>query len=599
MPLSFAPCLFGTLLGLASATDDTASATHKAGTHKIVTVDLSKLGDEDPVATGPFASGGLNFLGELNRLRRIARDPEVAAVQLKPDHSLDAARTLDVMRELRAIQMAGKKIVCFAETLGDGVLPFASLADLLMIPPSGAVELSAPSVEVFYLQELLAKVGFSYDVIHIGEFKTAFEEMSRSTMSEPQRLELQEILKEQYEQTVTTIAKNRDLPREKVEAGFDEILLEPKRALELGLIDAIGYRDEFDAKLAELLGGAPELDADYGDATKEKLAKLLDSPFAIFSLLKEAMDPAEESLPDGARIAIVYCTGGINSGKSSAGFGGASMGADTIVEALDRVREDEQVKAVVLRVNSPGGSALASDLIWRAVQRCREKKPVVSSMGGVAASGGYWISMGCDRIVAQPSTITGSIGVVAAVPNLSQVWEKIGVNVEVVGYGPHAEELSMLRAGIAPLLRQKIESSMHGVYDEFIAKASTGRKLDPVQLEQNARGRVWSGRQAKEIGLVDGLGGLEEAITMACFLGGKLDPEKTPVLELPKPRDLFDELQEQLSGLVTVRGQVARIARELDLEAVLGWVAPLLEPAAAATRMPRVLSVVPYALRMR
>jgi protease-4 len=198
-------------------------------------------------------------------------------------------------------------------------------------------------------------------------------------------------------------------------------------------------------------------------------------------------------------------------------------------------------------------------------------------MGGVAASGGYWISMGCDKIVAQPSTITGSIGVVSAAPDLSKVFEKVGISVEVVGYGPHAEELSMMRDGLSPLMKEKIQSSMQRIYGEFVRKASAGRKLDPSKLEPNARGRVWTGRKAKEIGLVDGLGGLQDAITMACFLGGHLDPQTTPVLELPEAPGLFEQLEEAFSGLASTRTLLQGLAREAGvaealprLEAVLG-----------------------------
>src|SRR5262249_42727013 len=163
-------------------------------------------------------------------------------------------------------------------------------------------------------------------------------------------------------------------------------------------------------------GADAEIDESWDGEEHEDLGKLLDQPFAIFSLLKRLLEPSEEELPAGPKIAIVYCSGEIDTGKSHEGFGGASMGSETIVDALEEEADDDDVKAVVLRVNSPGGSALASDMIWRAVQEVREKKPVVASMGEVAASGGYWICMGCDRIVAQPSTITGSIGVVSAIP---------------------------------------------------------------------------------------------------------------------------------------------------------------------------------------
>ncbi|MSR45712.1 MAG: signal peptide peptidase SppA [Planctomycetes bacterium] len=587
-------CLLGTLLpniGVDGGTPAQAPAV------KLVTVDLAAFGDEDPVPNGLFADGGRNFLAELDRLREIGRDPDVGAIRLEPGHSLDSARAQDVVRELKGIRDAGKKIVCFAETLDRGSLWFASLADLLMVPPSGEIELSAPSIEVLYMKDLLARVGVAYDVLHVGEFKTAYEDMARSTMSEPQRVELTALLKEQYESAVEAIARHREVAPSQVEQGFEQVLIAPTQALALGLIDAVGYEDEFDAKVEALIGAKPEMVAEYGDSAADELKKKFDNPLALFSLLTEALEPQEEALSDEPRIAIVYATGAIMSGKSSLGFGGQTMGADTIVAALDAARDDVQVKAVVLRINSPGGSALASDLIWRAVQRCRGAKPVIASMGGVAASGGYWIAMGCDRILAQPGTITGSIGVVAAVPNLSAVFDKIGVKVEVVGYGPHAEEMSVMRDGLSPLLRGKLETSMQELYAEFVAKAAAGRKLDAAKLESHARGRVWTGKAAKEIGLIDGFGGLREAITYACFLA-KLDPTTTPIRELPKAPDFIEQLSEQFEQFASVRAPLTKLAEELGAGSVVEALAPFLD-AHDGTSRARMLAILPYAWRMR
>jgi protease IV len=569
---------------------------------KVVKVDLSDFGREDPSPKVPFGPAKRNFLGELKRLRQIAADADVKAIRLDPKNELDDARTLDVLKELRALKAAGKKILCYAESLDRDALVFATIADLVAVPPSGTVELRAPAAEVLYLKGLLDKIGVRLEVLHVGEFKTAYEQMYRETMSAEQRQELTELLRERYEQCVDLIAAQRNVPKEKVEAGFDKIWLEPQEAKELGLIDLVGYADEFDARTAELLGEKPAVDEHYGTGKEDDLKSMLDSPLAIFSVLRRAVDGGEESLPSGDKVAIVYCSGAIDSGKSRSGFGGAtSMGSETIVKALDQARDNDEVKAVVLRVNSPGGSALASDMIWRAVQRVREKKPVVASMGGVAASGGYWISMGCDKIVAQPSTITGSIGVVSAAPDLSKVLEKVGISVEVVGYGPHAEELSVLRDGLTPLMKEKIQSSMQRIYGEFVRKAAAGRKLDAARLEPNARGRVWTGRKAKEIGLVDGLGGLQDAITMACFLGGHLDAQSTPVLELPEAPGLFEQLQEALSGLASTRTLLQGIAREAGVAEALPRLEAVLGRDAADGRLaaPRFLCLMPELFRRR
>jgi protease-4 len=246
------------------------------------------------------------------------------------------------------------------------------------------------------------------------------------------------------------------------------------------------------------------------------------------------------------------------SGKSKAGFDGtvSQMGSETIVKALEQALEDDWVKAVILRVNSPGGSALASDMIWRATQRVKAKKPIIASMGYVAGSGGYWISMGCDRIIAQPCTITGSIGVVSMLPNVSETLKNLGINVQVVSKGPHGAENAILANGPTPALKNMIREYMLDVYDEFIRKVSEGRRMNPEVLETLARGRVWTGRQALDLNLVDELGGLEDSIVSACELGGGLDPKTVLVAEYPRAPNFFDQLEEAFEGLATIEGQL-------------------------------------------
>ena len=359
-----------------------------------------------------------------------------------------------------------------------------------------------------------------------------------------------------------------------MEVAFDKVFLDPAEALAMGLVDQVGYEDEFDSQLKEMFGGKVDVVDDYGEEDQPDIEKLLSNPLTFFSALPQLLDPKKPELPEGPKIAVVYCSGAIHEGKSQQSFGGStSMGSATIVGALEKALEDDEVKAVVLRVNSPGGSALASDLIWRAVQRVREKKPVVASMGSVAASGGYWISMGCDKIVAQPSTITGSIGVVSMLPNLSQSLAALGINVEVVGAGPHVEDLSILANGPSELLKNKLRAMMESTYQTFLQKVAEGRSMTTEQVHKYAQGRVWTGRQAHEIGLVDGLGGLKDSIILACYLAKGLDPETTPVLEFPERPNFFDQLDEMMGNLASVDAQLERTLSLVGLSDV----APLMQ----------------------
>ncbi|MFH0946472.1 MAG: signal peptide peptidase SppA, partial [Planctomycetota bacterium] len=520
---------------------------------------------EDPAAAVPIGPQKLNFRGKLLRIRQIAADDKVAGVRIKVKDAPDYAHSLDLLDELRALKKAGKKVVCYAESLDQKSLMFTSLADHLVVPPSGMVALEGLTLELMYLKDLLAKIDAKVEIVHIGEFKTAYEELARDSMSDGQRKVLELLLDEFFGQMCDTIASNRGMSKEALQGLYEKMLVSPNDALKAGLIDAVAYEDEFDSQVEKMFGGEIDLDDEYGDTGKEDLEKMLNNPFAMFSLLPKLLNPPKKVLPNEPRIAVVYATGPIMSGKSKAGFDGtiSQMGSETIVKALEEAMNDDWVKAVILRVNSPGGSALASDMIWRATQRVKAKKPMISSMGYVAASGGYWISMGCDRIIAQPSTITGSIGVVSMLPNLSQTLKRFGVNVQVVSKGPHGAENAILANGPTPTLKTMIHDYMMDVYQEFVAKVSEGRQMNPQVLETLARGRVWTGRQALDLNLVDGLGGLDESIRVACELGGGLDPQTVVVAEYPQAPNFFEQLEEAFEDMVTIEGQVKRIFTEL------------------------------------
>ncbi len=572
------------------------------GKKKVVEIKITGNASEDPTQRNPFGPSARNFRNRLLWLRQIAADPAVAGVRLELRGAPDWVHSLELVNELRKVKAAGKKIFCYSETLDQRSLMFASLADHLALPVSGALALEGLTIESMYLKDVLAMLDVKVHVLHIGNYKTAYEELAADGMSKEQREVLGHLLDEYYQQMVTTIAENRRIDRARVDAAFDKLFVEPEDAAALGLIDAVEFEDQFETACETALGGPIALDTSYGDQSKEDLEKMLDSPFALFSMLPKLLKPEQPKLPDEPRIAIVYATGAIESGKSQRGFDGSvsSMGSETIVEALDKARDDDFVKAVILRVNSPGGSALASDMINRAVVRCREKKPVISSMGWVAASGGYWISMNCDRIIAQPSTITGSIGVVGMLPDLSATLKRFGVKIETVTRGPHGEDLAMMKSGPSDFLKKTITTSMQRVYERFIAKASEGRHMDPKQLEPLARGRVWTGRQALDLNLVDQLGGLDDAIALACQLGGGLDPAKTNVQELPVAPNFLDSLEEQFGDMVTagVRGNAANLAlASLGLErwagtvrAILGSKGPL-DPSNVQCVLPFVVDV--------
>jgi len=571
---------------------------------KLVQLVISDDTAEDPSPLVPLGPQPKNFRLKLERLRELARDPAVAGVALKLEGAPDFAHALDLLDELRALKASGKKVVCYAEDLDQRGLMFASLADLLAMPSSGLIGLDGLQAEVMYMADMFAKIDVSFEVLHVGEYKTAFEDLARREMSAAQREVIGHLLDEWYGQMLDTIAANRGLSRAQVEGLFADVLVEPEKAARLGLIDAVVFEDEFDARVEKLLGGPFELDESYGDKGKEELERMLENPFGAFALIGKLLNPPKREAPKQPHVGIVYATGPITSGKSQAGWDGqvTSMGSDTIVEALDAAAKDDNCKAVILRVNSPGGSALASDMIWHAIQRCREQKPVISSMGWVAGSGGYWISMGCDAIVAQPATITGSIGVVAMLPNVAQALKDLGVNVEVVARGPHGDQLSLMRNGPTPVLREVITRMMDTVYEDFLTKVSAGRKLDKARVAELARGRVWTGRQALDIGLVDELGGLRDSIALACVMGGGLDPLTTPLAEYPEPPSFMDAFEEAFENMSSVQGRLGLLAGHLQAVPALRDALAAVQAALSdgdAIHGARVQALMPFVLRVR
>ncbi len=567
LALSILPGIYGFTAALGA--EDTTKTPVNAP-HQIVEVKLKGTFSEDPKAANPFGPQAKNFRGLLDELRAIAKDPSVVGVKLIVEDVPDFARSLDLLDQLRAVKAAGKKIVSYAEGLSQRSLMFASVADELWLPPSGQITLEGLAIQPMYLKNLLAMLDVEMKIVHIGEYKTAYEDYARDSMSPQQREVIEHLLNEYWSEMLDAIAHNRGIGREVVEKAFDSIFVTAGEAQKMGLVTNVGYEDEFDARCTAMFSGATT-SKHYGESdSKAELDRALENPIAAFALLPKLLNPPKVELKAEPRIAIVYASGAIQSGKSAAGLNGevTSMGSETIVEALEAALNDDWVKAVVLRINSPGGSALASDMIWRATQRVKAKKPIIASMGGVAGSGGYWIAMGCDKIIAQPSTITGSIGVVGMLPDVSKALKRFGVNVESVGKGPHVEDLALMKNGPTEALQQRLRESMEGVYGEFIKKVSSGRGLPQKNVEAFAKGRVWTGREALDIGLVDQLGGLDDAIAMACKAANGLDPKTTPIVELPAAKNFGDTIQDLMDQYATVRSPVALMLEQLGLSTV-------------------------------
>jgi protease-4 len=470
------------------------------------------------------ARHALTVRAVVDALRKAARDPQVVGLVAHVGHRHPSlAQSGEVRAAVRELAAAGKPTVCWSESYGEtgpGNIPYhlASAFDEVWVQPSGDVGLVGVTAEAVFFKETLDKLGVQAQIGQRREYKTAANAFLQSEMTEAHREMLDRIVVSATETLVRDVAETRGLDEQAVRDAVDEAPLSAEEARARGLVDRIGYRDEVMADLRRRLGDA---DLRY----VERYAKLVAARGAAQQVARGATTSGRHR----PQVAVIPAAGGIHLGRSTSSPGGApSVGSDSLGAALRAAASDDDVHAVVLRVDSPGGSYVASDAIRREVHQLRSTgKPVVASMAGVAASGGYYIAMGADEIVALPGTLTGSIGVVAGKQVTRDALGKIGVTTDSVSAGRYADMFSSQRP-FTDDEWQRLESWLDRVYDDFTRKAAQDRGMEHADLEQLARGRVWTGADARARGLVDGLGGLTDAVDAACRRAG-LDRDRVHV----------------------------------------------------------------------
>ncbi|MFM8378018.1 MAG: signal peptide peptidase SppA [Planctomycetia bacterium] len=476
----------------------------------------------------------------IERLDKAAADSRVKGVVLSiesPD--LGRARADELRAAIARIRKAGKPVA--AHLVGSEPVHYmvALACDTITMPPAATLEITGVRVEVTFFKELLDKLGVQAEILQVGEFKGAGEPLTRSSMSPQLRAQYESFVNDLFEQLVERIAADRRLALEKVRELVDTGVFTPEAARDAGLIDAVGYEDEVAAALAKRVELAePKIARDYAERKMDNdfsgiggLVKLVE----MLSGQKQAATPGKHR-----QVAIVHVTGEIAEGKGRDDLlAGGAAGSDAVIEAIRDAAQDDKVAAIVLRIDSPGGSALASDLIWREAERT--KKPVVASLSDTAASGGYYVAVAADTIVAAPGTLTGSIGVVGGKIAVGGALDRQGVHTDVVSKGKNAGWLSM-QTPFTAAEREAFMATMKDVYRLFTTKVAAGRKLDVAKLDTLAEGRVFTGRMAKEAGLVDRLGTLDDAIDEAKKLAGLAADEEIERVLLPEPRGLFDDL---------------------------------------------------------
>ncbi|MFF0307856.1 signal peptide peptidase SppA [Streptosporangium sp. NPDC004379] len=496
----------------------------------------------------------------LSGLKRARTDTRVRALVVKiGTRPLGLAMVQELRQAVTRLREAGKLTVAFAETFGEfgaGTVPYylATAFERVYLQPSGDVGLTGVAIEQRFLKGALGKLGVDYQVGQRHEYKTAANTFTQDHMTEAHRESMGRITESITEQVVAGVAEGRGIEPAKVRELVDRGPFIGAEAVEAGLVDRMAYRDEVYAEVKKAAGEDSQL--------------LYVTRYARGPLAKKLPRPGEDV------VALVHGNGAVRlgrSGRSPLGGGGA-MGSDTVCAALRAARNDDHVKAVVFRVDSPGGSYVASDAIWREVVLTREAgKPVVVSMGDLAASGGYMVSMAADAIVAQPGTLTGSIGVFGGKAVIGGLLEKIGISSETVGEGANAGMFSPTNA-FSEEQWARINAWLDRVYDDFVAKAADGRDLPRERVHELARGRVWTGADAHAHGLVDELGGLEDALALARKKAGlaadaqvRVYPRLSP-LERLRPAESSED---KAAALARVRleswGPISHLAAELGL----------------------------------
>lgn len=494
-----------------------------------------RLGTPVPeLAVPSLVSSGepeLSFLDVLRVLDHSRQDPSVAGVVIRLLGAPGGySRVETLRRSVAAVRAAGKPVVVWSESLDTRELWLASAASHVVIPPSGSVHALGVRFEGFFLRDFLDRIGVKADVLRVGDFKSAAEPLTRDGYSEEARAQLEALADDIFDTIVGAVADGRGLSDSAVRAVFERGLLPAAAAEEAGLVDLRAYPDELDEQLLAIAPHAAE-----GDDPRVL-------PAFLYSRLRAGDDGPQPLFEEAKRVAYVTARGGISRGR---GFRG--IASDQYREILDPLTENDAVAGVVLRVDSPGGEGVASDLLWRSVDRMRERKPVVISMGDVAASGGYFLAAGADAILAEATTLTGSIGVVGGKVDLSELYERVGVARDAVERGGQAGLNSEARS-FTPSERSALRDELGALYELFLKRVSDGRGRDRDEIHAVAQGRVWSGARALEKGLVDRLGGPLEAIDEVRARAGFGNLEAVP-LEIHPRLPRFTGLQDLIPGV--------------------------------------------------
>ena len=531
----FSVLSFFLLVGIASIASTSSKPKHLEDESVLqISFDqpIREQGTEDPFEglDLPFASPdegiGLNEI--IASIKNAAADPKIQGIYMNfSSFPGGMAKAHEIRRALEEFKSSEKPVIYYGDFLSERGYYLASVADSIYLNPNGILEFNGANVEMVFFKGTLEKLEVKPEVFQVGKYKSAVEPFTRSEMSEENREQTTELVEGFYGHAIEAVGRSRGISKEELLNISSGMLAKTTDDyLQYGLIDDVVYRDQAYTRMKKMIG----LEED------DKIALVKLKSYKKYKSHLEQPDTRD-------RIAVVVADGEIREGKSDDGV----VGSETIVRELKRLKKSDRVKAIVLRVNSPGGGGLASDEIWREIELVKEEKPVVTSMSDLAASGGYYISMGTDYIFAEPNTITGSIGVFALLFDMTDFFEnKLGISRDNVKTGEYSDIMSPLHH-FSDAEREIIQSYTDNFYQTFIGKAADGRNKTPEEINEVGQGRVWTGEQAVELGLVDALGNLDNAVEKAAELA---EIEDYKIRYYPKPRNYFEKMFEGLSAQI-------------------------------------------------
>lgn len=573
--LFFVVCFF-IMIGIGSMMSSADEKTF-VSKNSVLKIDLNQIITENTPQEDPFTellSGGRGpgRLGLPQIKEAIANaklDPNIKGIYLHAEYPSAGFATLEEIRSYLADFKKSKKFVySYGEVLSEGAVYLTSVADKSYLTPSGGLDFNGLNAKYTFMKGLFEKIGVKPEIFRVGEYKSAVEPFFRTNMSDANREQTQSFINDIAAQFYGDISQSRNIPIAELNNVLNGALIqEPADAVKYKLITNTGYWDEFELALRHELGLKEDKKIEY---------------VTIHKYLKAEKYVKEGSLSN--KIAVIVGEGDIVTGEGEEG----SIGSDKIVKELQKARKDPKVKAIVLRINSGGGSSLASDIMWREVELTKKVKPVIASMGDYAASGGYYMAMACDTIVARPTTITGSIGIFGMIFNVETLMnQKLGITFDAVGSHKFSDFPSATRT-MSDAEKMMIQNSVNHGYEMFTTKAAKGRHMSVEQLKSIASGRVWTGTQAKANGLVDVLGGIDDAIRIAAQKA-KLKEGDYRVKYLPI----------QKSGLEAFIDKFSKDQEEEKVRAYLGSLAPFAKQIKTLQSMDKLQARMPFELEIK